>query len=217
MHARIGTLNHVQRRNFEAHDLEGFARRPAVRSQHWREVGGEPLRPRPALSKAEREERERLAAAFERLANRWGWPADVVERGRQGLLGGVHVNLSWLFTKKYSLPDFRINDQLPEEWIREADEKYYKYRDDELRKCLVATCVDFPVAELTKRRGPGKKRRNASTEDRYEWAVLRLLKRPWDQIAQAYFSCESARDVAAAVDIVTKAGNAILSSAGLLD
>ena len=180
------------------------------------------LRPRPALSKAEREERERLAAAIERMvkANRLRWPADIAERVpqalRQALLGGVHVNRSWVFTKKYSLPEFRINEQSPQEWIREADENYRKFRDDELRKCLVATSVDFPVAELAKRRGRGKKGRNASVQDRYEWAVLHWMKWDWASIAKFYFPGKPEREMAAAISKVTKAGNDILRSAGLL-
>jgi hypothetical protein len=180
------------------------------------------LRPRPALSKAEREERERLAAAIERMVkgNRLRWPVDKAERVPQALaealLGGVHVDRSWVFTKKYSLPEFRIDEQSPEEWIRETDEKYRKFRDDELRKCLVATSVDFPVAKLTKRRGPGKKGRNVSIAERYEWAALRWLKYDWDTIARAYFHSELEQELAAAVSKVTKAGNDILRSAGLL-
>jgi hypothetical protein len=167
----------------------------------------------PALSKAEREERERLAAAIQRLANRLGWPADIAELGRQALQLEVHVDRSWIFTKKYSLPDFLINEQSPEEWTREADEKYHKFRDDELRKCLSANNVDFPVVEPTKRRG----RRNASINARHEWAALRWLRYDWDTIARLYFTCDLEQELAAAIARVTKAGNEILRRAGLLE
>jgi len=160
---------------------------------------------RPALSKAEREERKLLAAAIKRLANYGICPGDIAARRCQELLKGIDI--PWTSTQKFSLPPVPKNEQSPEKWIREANEKYRKFRDDELRKALAVSSVDFPVAEPTKRRGPGKKRRNASIDKRYEWAALRWLGCPWGMIAPL--------DVA--VSTVTKAGNEILRRAGLLD
>jgi hypothetical protein len=166
------------------------------------------------LSKTQRQERERLVAAIARLRlpELKEYP-DLPELARKAILQG-RVYRSYSFTQPFWLPKFRITEQSKEEWEREADELYLKYRVEEWRKCHVYLSVDEPVAELRKRRGSGKTGRNASTDERYEWAALRWLGLSWKSIAGLCLPCRSKRALTAAVSTVEKAATEILRSAG---
>jgi hypothetical protein len=174
---------------------------------------------RPALSASERQERELLIAAMQRL----DLPDESVNGFRKTLLEPL-VNRAYIFLpKKHKLPPLR-SDQSLEEWKREADEYLRKeVRDKELGIALQVTGWDAPpIAGLAiKRRGQGGKGRNVSTEKRYEAAALRLLvvlewhNLSWNDIARRYRPCESERELDAAVSAVKKAAKQILRRAGI--
>jgi hypothetical protein len=168
-------------------------------------------------SKAERQERERLVAAIDRLRLRLPdleKHHHLAELAYKELLHR-RVDRSWIFVRKFELPSFHISQQTTEEYRREALKQFQKFLDDQMNKYWWCINVDAPVAEPRKRRGPGRTGRNAATNARFEWAVLRWFGLSWECIAGLYRLCKSQKELMAAVSTIEKAATEILRTTRL--
>lgn len=142
------------------------------------------------LSKHALDERRAVRGALLRL----GWSSDptlcsswndIVDRIFQ--LDGEPVLLqqTCLPDRPFWLPPRRRYEQSQDEYKALSDVEFRKYRDRQLA-IWDGMNADNPVPPARRHRGPGKTRRNATLENRYEWAALALIGRTPLEIATIY-------------------------------
>ena len=158
------------------------------------------------LSKFARDERRRIIEAFQRLGespeawSRLVGPEPTVSDG-----GQMPGDPFWP-------PAFNPYEQTSEEWKALALAALQNYLDEFLKsyQACVNIGLDEPM-EVPKQR----RVRNASINERYEWAALRLIGDSWKEIAVRYGHCATQEDLDRVEDAVRKTATNILRRARL--
>jgi hypothetical protein len=157
--------------------------------------------PRMVLTKFERQERQRVIAAFQRLAvpaETWTPLVGPEPTERDG---------GWIALDPFRPPAFNRYEETPEEWKARATSEFQEYLDDLLADWQIWMRIGFdkPV------RGPKRRRAGkASIAQRYEWAAHRLIGREWKDIAAEYFKVDSADELDNATTALRKAATEVL-------
>ena len=110
---------------------------------------------------------------------------------------------------KFQPPDFDRLHQSLADWRKAADLAWQQHREEQIRRWefWVTLDVEERARQAKRPRGPGRKRRNARPDARYEWAARRLAGLEYKQIAIDYSVKE---------DRVRKAVTTVLLTAGWL-
>ena len=98
-------------------------------------------------------------------------------------------------------PPFDKLNQSPEDWRKDADAAWEKHRNSFLKVCVywIDAGVDEAIPAARRMRGVGEKARNASTDQRFEWAARRLIGSEWPDIAGSVFKADQVRKTTAKV------------------
>ncbi|PWT80800.1 MAG: hypothetical protein C5B58_10920 [Acidobacteria bacterium] len=132
------------------------------------------------LTRAAYEERQLLVDAMARL----GCSRAAAVRFVQDIDSGVPVDRSFVPIKTFRLLSIGF-DEPDADWEERNVAAVRKLCRAEMKKYRRKFPDSFGPAP-PQRRGPGKTKRNAEFDQRYEWAVLWLLGCGWKDIAIAY-------------------------------